>query len=310
MDTKKIDLNLLLTLEALLTELNVTKAAERLYLSQPAVSAQLSRLRTLFHDPLLIPGRRGMTPTAKALELMIPLSEALEKIRYTVSSQDEFIPEDDQLTATLSCTDYIQMALIVPLINALQKTAPGIRIAVRNYDPQQSAYQLSSGQTDMVIATPGAVHPHLKTLHLFYESYVLVGRLGHRALKETLTMEAFCQLEHIIVSPTGGAFYTSVDDLLAGAGLKRKIVVSAASFLFIPGMVATSHLVALVPRRFIQEPFNHLSIVEIPWLNERFDVSLIWHERTHGHVGYRWLRELIFKLSTDNKSITLPSHNV
>ncbi|QRG81154.1 LysR family transcriptional regulator [Citrobacter sp. R56] len=309
MDTKKLDLNLLLTLEALLAELNVTKAAERLHLSQPAVSAQLNRLRTLFRDPLLIPGRRGMIPTAKALELMVPLSEALEKIRFTLNTQDEFTPEDSALTATLSCTDYIQVALIKPLINVLREVAPGIRIAIRNYDPRQSAYQLVAGQTDLVIATPETAYPSLRTQHLFYETYVLVGSAGHTALKEKLTMEEFCQLEHIIVSPVGGGFTTPVDELLAESGLKRNIVLSAASFLFIPAMVATSRLVALVPRRFMQESFNQLSVVEVPWLKERFEVSLIWHERNHGHVGYRWLRELILKLSKDENISSLPSHN-
>lgn len=302
MDTRKIDLNLLLTLEALLIELNVTKASERLHLSQPAVSAQLSRLRVLFHDPLLIPGRRGMTPTAKALELIVPLHEALEKIRYTIDSQNIFSYENASLTVTVSCTDYIQTALIIPLINTLRNIAPGIRIAIRNFDPQQSTYQLASGQTDMVIATPDAIHPHLITQHMFYETYVLVGREGHPALERGLNMEEFCQLQHIIVSPTGGGFTTVVDDLLAEAGLKRHIVLSAASFLFIPCMVATSDLVALVPRRFIQEPFEHLSRVDVPWLNERFEVSLIWHERNHGHAGYRWVRELILKLSSNENA--------
>jgi len=292
-DTRKIDLNLLLTLEALLAERNVTKAALRLHLSQPAVSAQLNRLRDLFNDPLLIPARRGMIPTAKALELVTPLSEALRKIRDTLQSHQDFTPESDTMTVALAGTDYIQAAVIMPLILTLQQKAPGVRIAIKNYSPDNVEHQLIDGQIDAVIATPSPWQSHLRTHHLFDETYVLIGRSGHPGLKKNLTMEAFSKLKHIIVSPSGGRFTTSVDALLATAGLEREVMVSAASFLFIPGMVAVSDLVALVPRRLIQTPFHQLSVVELPWLKEHFEVSLIWHERSHGHAGQRWLRDFI-----------------
>ncbi|WP_034943832.1 LysR family transcriptional regulator [Erwinia oleae] len=297
MDTRKIDLNLLLTLETLLTEQNVTKAAMQLHLSQPAVSAQLNRLREIFHDPLLIPGRRGMTPTAKALELMTPLSNALAILRQTVQSHERFDPQSASLTVTIACTDYIQAAVIMPLVVALQKLAPGVRIAVRHYDPNQSEHQLRTGQIDAVIATPDAAQTNLKVHHLFNETYVLVGRAGHPELSSSLTMDEFSKQKHIIVSPAGGEFTTPVDSVLAASGLRRQVVMSAASFLFVPGMVAMSDLVALVPRRMIQEPFHQLTVLELPWLREHFEVSLIWHERSHGHAGHRWLRELIIRLN-------------
>lgn len=274
MNTKKPDVNLLLTLEALVAEQNVTRAASRLCLSQPAVSAQLNRLRGMFNDPLLIPGRRGMTPTPKALELMATLGGALAKIRDTLQSHEDFDPLHDSLTVSLACTDYVQAAVIMPLIVTLQEIAPGVRIAVRNYDPHQLAHQ-----------------------HLYDESYVLIGRPQHAELNDQLTMEAFAKLEHIIVSPSGGGFTTPLDVMLAESGLQRKVAVSAASFLFVPGMVQMSHLVALVPRRLIMGTINPLTVVELPWLKETFDVSLIWHERSHNHAGHRWLRDTLVSLN-------------
>ncbi|PVZ82624.1 LysR family transcriptional regulator [Serratia sp. S1B] len=297
MDTRKLDLNLLLTLETLLVEQNVTKAATQLHLSQPAVSAQLNRLRQIFKDPLLIPGRRGMTPTAKALELMAPLREALEKIRYTMQSLEDFNPASASLTVTLACTDYVQAAVVIPLVLALQNIAPGVRIAVRNYDPNQLEQQLIEGKIDAVIATPDKMQTNFRVHHLFYETYVLIGRLGHPELNDKLTMSDFSKQKHIIVSTSGGGFTTPIDTVLAASGLQRKVVMSAASFLSIPGIVAMSDLVALVPRRLIQEPFNQLMVVELPWLKEYFEVSLIWHERSHGHTGHHWLRELIIRLN-------------
>jgi len=297
MDTTRIDLNLLLTLEALLAEQNVTKAAARLYLSQPAVSAQLNRLREIFQDPLLLPARRGMTPTVKALELIIPLREALDRLRSTVQSHQNFNPEQSTLTVTVACTDYIQAAVVMPLILALRKSAPGIRIAVQHYHPEQLEQQLANGEIDIAIATPPPGPSPLRTQTLFYETYVLIGRPGHPAVKPNISMEDFTQLEHIIVSPTGGAFSTPVDDMLALLGHRRQILVSAASFLFVPKMVLASDLVALVPRRLLDTNRDPLSVVDVPWLKESFEVSLLWHERSHGHAGHQWIRALISQVS-------------
>jgi len=183
MDTTRIDLNLLLTLEALLAEQNVTKAAVRLHLSQPAVSAQLNRLRDLFDDPLLIPARRGMTPTAKALELIIPVRESLEKLRHTLQSHKDFHPERAKLTVAISCTDYTQAAIVMPLVLALRDQAPGVRIAVRPYHPVLFEQQLASGEVDIAIASQDASKAHLRSRHLFDETYVLIGRRDHPALK-------------------------------------------------------------------------------------------------------------------------------
>jgi DNA-binding transcriptional LysR family regulator len=123
MDTNRVDLNLLVTLEALLAERNVTKAAARLHLSQPAVSAQLNRLRDVFDDPLLVPAHRGMTPTVKALELLAPLRQALDELRNTFQTHRDFSPARAALTLTIACTDYIQAAVVLPLVLALGRAA-------------------------------------------------------------------------------------------------------------------------------------------------------------------------------------------
>src|SRR3569833_1509605 len=115
MDTMRLDLNLLVTLETLLAERNVTRAAARLHLSQPAVSSQLNRLREMFEDPLLIPAQRGMTPTAKAVELLGPLREGLDQVRATVSRHSHFSPAKSNLSVAIACTVYLEAAVIQPL---------------------------------------------------------------------------------------------------------------------------------------------------------------------------------------------------
>lgn len=296
-DTSRIDLNLLATLEVLLAERNVTKAAERLHLSQPAVSAQLARLRDLFDDPLLVPAQRGMTPTAKAIELAPPLREALDRLRHTLQSHKDFDPATAEMTVAIACSDYVQAAVVMPLVLALRRKAPGLRIAVRHLLPALMDQQLANGETDLVIATPDPVLPHLRTRHLFDETYVLIGRGDHPRLKSGLTIDEYVRLEHVIVSRRGGNFKTPVDDALEALGHRRNVVMSAASFLFISEIVAASDLVALVPRRLLHTQSDRLAMIDLPWLAEQFNVSLIWHERTHGHAGQRWVRELIVELA-------------
>ncbi len=291
MDTKRLDLNLLVTLEALLMEQNVTKAAARLHLSQPAVSAQLNRLRDMFDDPLLIPAHRGMTPTAKALELMDPLRQSLDLVRATVTSHRKFEPAKAKLTVVIGCTDYPQAAIVAPLAVALRKKAPGVRIAVRNLDVTQLEPQMARGDVDLGFMTPVVAPPNLRFRHLFDERYVLIGRRKHPRLREDITLDEFVELEHVMVSPRGGGFVTPVDDALAALGRRRNVVLSAASFLFVPEIVSRSDFVALVPERLVRDRTDKLKLLDPPLHVEGFSMGMVWHERSQGHPGHRWIRD-------------------
>lgn len=297
MDSRRLDLNLLVTLEALLAERNVTKAAARLHLSQPAVSAQLGRLRDLFDDPLLIPAQRGMTPTAKALELLDPLRQALDQVRAILATHRNFDPARARLTVAIACTDYFQMALVRPLVAALRTHAPGVRVALRNLDLPQLEAQMVRGEVDLALMNPRVAPPNLRSRRLFDERYVLIGRRHHPRLRKKLAVEEFARLEHVIVSPQGGGFVTPVDDALAAFGHRRNVVLSASSFLFVPEIVSQSDFVALVPERLVRGRADTLQIVEPPFPVEGFAVGMAWHERSHGHSGQRWIRETIVALA-------------
>ena len=297
MDTKGMDLNLLVTPEALLAEQNVTKAANRLHLSQPAVSAQLSRLRDLFDDPLLIPAQRGMTPTAKALELLDPLRHALEQVRATLAEHRHFDPGNAKLTVAIACTDYLQAVVARPLVVALRKQAPGVRIALRHLDPLQLEAQMVRGDVDLALMTPEHGPGSLRARRLFDERYVLIGRKRHPGLRRGLTAEEFARLDHVIVSLRGGDFTTPVDDGLAALGYQRNVVLSAASFLIVPEIVSHSNFVALVPERLVRDRLDGLKIVECPFPVPGFTVSMLWHERNHGHSGQRWVRETVMEVT-------------
>jgi DNA-binding transcriptional LysR family regulator len=296
MDSKRLDLNLLVTLEALLVEQNVTKAAARLHLSQPAVSAQLSRLRDVFDDPLLIPAQRGMTPTAKAFDLLDPLRQALDQVRATVATHSNFNPSKARLTVSIACTDYLHAAVVKPLVVELRTQAPGVRVAQRNLDIPELEAQMARGDVDLALMTPQAAPPSLRTRHLFAERYVLIGRRKHPRLRPGITVEEFARLEHVVVSLRGGGFVTPVDDALAAFGLKRNVVLSAASFLVVPDIVSQSDFVALVPQRLVRDRAEQLELIDCPFPVEGFAVGMVWHERSHGHSGQRWIRETIASL--------------
>lgn len=299
MNTKKLNLNLLVTLETLLVEQNVTRAAERLHLSQPVVSTQLSRLRELFDDPLLIPMQHGMMPTAKALELLDPLRHALDQVRATLSEHRHFDPMKAQLTVAIACTDYLQTIVIQPLAVTLRKRAPGVRIALRHLDPSQLEAQMASGEVDLALMTPEHGPSSLRSRHLFDERYVLIGRQRHPGLRRGLSVEQYARLEHVIVSLRGGDFTTPVDDGLTALGYRRNVAFSAASFLVVPEIVTRSNFVALVPERLVRDRHETLKIVECPFPVPGFAVSMLWHERNHGHSGQRWMREVVMELASE-----------
>jgi DNA-binding transcriptional LysR family regulator len=293
MDSKRINLDLLVTLETLLVEQNVTRAAARLHLSQPAVSAQLNRLRHEFDDPLLIPAQRGMTPTAKAMELLDPLRQALDQVRATVATHKNFDPAKAKLTVAIACTDYLQAAVIKPLVLKLRMRAPGVRVALRNLDMPQLETQMARGDVDLGLMTPQAAPLSLRSRHLFDERYVLIGRRKHPRLRNGITVEEFAQLEHVVVSLDGGGFVTPVDNALTALGHRRNAVLSAASFLFVPEIVSHSDFVALVPERLVRDRADKLKVMDCPFPVEGFAVGMVWHERSHGHSGQRWIREAI-----------------
>jgi DNA-binding transcriptional LysR family regulator len=296
MDSSKVDLNLLVALDALLAERNVTRAARRLGLSQPALSAQLARLRDLFADPLFLPAQRGVTPTARAIELEAPVRRALDEVRGILTLGRGFDAATADLTVAIACSDYVQVAVIAPLVLDLRASVPKLRIAIRQLDGNLLGQQMEAGVVDLAVMTTATAPPALRSRLLFHDRYVTIARRRHPKVKGKLTLDDFAALEHVVVSPRGAGFGGPVDAALGKVGRKRRIAVSAASFLFVPELVARSDLIATVPERLVRERAERLQVLEPPLPVEGFAIGLVWHERTHRHPAHRWVRERIRKL--------------
>jgi DNA-binding transcriptional LysR family regulator len=300
MDTKQLDLNLLLALDALLAERNVTKAAARLHISQPALSAQLARLRDVFSDPLLTPIQRGMAPTARALELQEPLREVLDNVRAVVDRGAALNPAKAKLTLSLAASDYEQYAVLMPFISRLREVAPQIKVALMRLNGTLLEKQMEAGEIDLAIMNPLTAPPNLRSRHLHDDRYVCIVRKDHPRVKRKMTIELMATLEHIVVSPRGGSFRGATDDAMAAHGKKRKVTISASSFLWVPEMVQRSDMMALVPERLVRERSDQLTILESPIPVPGFSVSMLWNERTHTHKAYQWIREqLLLQFSKD-----------
>lgn len=300
-DIRALDLNLLKALDALLDEGSVTRAAQRLSLTQPAVSGMLTRLRDYFGDPLFVRTSHGMVPTLRASELSVPVKQILTDIAILLKPM-QFDPMTAELTYTLVATDYALKAVVVPLIAALKQHAPRIRIAVRSVDSERMYQQLSRGEVDLALVTPQTTPDDLHGRALYQEEYVCVARSHHPlAATSEMTLEQFCEQEHILVS-TEGRFMGVTDEALAELSLTRRVGVSVNSFLVIPDILRSTDMIAVVPGRMVPVD-SDLAIIPLPLNVPGFTKSMAWHERTHRDPAHQWIRALCVEISQHSTTV-------
>jgi DNA-binding transcriptional LysR family regulator len=289
---RRLDLNLLVTLDVLLAEHNVTRAAERLNFSQPSISVHLAKLRDIFGDPLLLPGPRGMRPTARAEALREPLRLALEALGRAVSPAAPFDPSQAEQTWRVAASDYGESTILLPAMAGLRAAAPGTRLAVLELAPPLVARQAEQGVIDLAFHTMEDAPPGMRHRLLFKERYVLAGRADHSRLKRRPTLKQFCELEQVIVSPDGGGFHGVTDRTLAQVGLTRRVVLSVPHFLFVIAALARTDLVAMLPERLVRDNAA-LRIVAPPVEIPGYEMAMLWNERSHRDPAHQWLREHI-----------------
>ena len=294
-DIRTLDLNLLKALDALLDEGSVTRAAQRLSLTQPAVSGMLNRMRDYFGDPLFIRTQRGMVPTLRATELAVPVKMILTDISILLKPAT-FDPLSAELSYTILATDYALKAVIVPLMAALKKRAPGIRVAVRPVDSDRMQALLERGDADLALVTPSTTPVDLHGRALYEEEYVCVMRRDHPlAAAGALMLDQFCEQDHILVSFEGN-FYGATDEALARLGRTRHVGMSVNSFLVLPEVLRITDMIAVVPRRLACQ-HDYLVMVDMPLVVPGFTKSMAWHERTHRDPAHQWVRSLCVEVS-------------
>jgi DNA-binding transcriptional LysR family regulator len=289
MDIKRMDLNLLVALDALLDERNVTRAADRLALSQPALSGALARLRVLLGDPLFIRAQRGLVPTPRAIELAPSVKRIVQEAQDLLRPS-AFDPAVASGQLTIATTDYMQATLVVPLLETLRSSAPGITIVVRSLELSDIPARLERGDLDLGITIPEFAPPELRSRLLYRERYAGAARKGHPIFRNDVSVEALCAYPHVLVAPRGGAPHGPVDDALAATGHRRSIALAVPTFLILPHALRRTDLLAVAPERLLRGMERDLRLFEVPVLLAPFNVIAVWHPRVQNEPRHRWVR--------------------
>lgn len=300
MNIRTLDLNLLPVLDALLSERHVTRAAERLHLSQPAVSNALARLRDQLGDPLLVRGAGGLLLTPRAAALADPVRALLAEAENLLRPPD-LDPAQLTLTLRIAMPDYVQFVLLPRLVQRLADQAPGIRLGIQSMGTAQSEAALHRGELDLVFGYLDEMSDSatLYRQNLFRERFVCLARRNHPRVHDQLNLDQFCAESHILVSPQGGGFVGVVDQALAALGRERRVVLSIPLFLIAPRLVMESDLLITLAQR-VADVFAAempLQILPPPFELPQFAVSQAWHARTHHEPAFRWLRAEIAALT-------------
>lgn len=299
-DLKGVDLNLLVSLDALLEESNVTRAAARLHLTQPAVSTQLARLRQLFGDPLLIPSPsgRGMTRSARGTELMAPLKAALAQVEAVVRGQASFDPFVDTRRFVIAGSDQAVAVLGFRLMQSWPTQAgPNAQLAFVAAESAVSIDRLERGEIDVLIGSERMVPAWAKARKLYDERFVCVQRKGHPRGVAPLDLDTYCSLEHVLVSTSGGSFFGFMDEHLQALGRARRVVLSVQHFTVVPELLALTDYVSTLPMRLATRYRDALDVFELPFEARGFSMFAAWHPRSHLDPASVWLRDLLAQVA-------------
>jgi DNA-binding transcriptional LysR family regulator len=301
MNIKNKDLNLLLLFKVLFEELNVTAAAERMALSQPALSHKLNKLRHEFADPLFVRSARGLTATPKAISLapaVLALVSSLETF-YQDSQSLDFLQQQSRFY--LYTTDYIESLLLPKLLSRLMALAPGVQLITRNTMGLLPRQELERGECDLAIA--GFYTDLPQTLYqqqLYQEDFVVLLRKQHPLSAAPLSLQAYCQAQHIVTTLTGD-LDGIVDKELAKQGLKRHICAGISSFMAPPALVLHNDVLltclrSVAESALAQQP--QLQIQPCPLPLKSVQISQIWHSRCQDDLLHQWLRKQIVEITT------------
>jgi len=296
MNIRKQDLQLLICFDALAACRSVSKAAQMLNMTQPAMSNTLARLRQKFSDELFLRTRNGVTPTPKALELVEPVRKALEDLEIIMSPAQKFNPQVTRAKLTLTTTGYVEFVLTPNIVRALEKTAPGIQLETRIPNREIANQRLERGEIDFRIGWDEQPSEKLRYANLFQDRFVCIARTNHPSIGTSITLDQYCQIEHArTVIRSHMSSVENIDRAVTALGRRLRIAMISHDYIAVPHMVSRSNLIATVPERLADLMVKQLSIrkFECPVKVPGHAIRLYWHDRTHKSPLHRWFRRLV-----------------
>ncbi len=299
MDLHGIDLNLLVAFDALMAERSVTRAGARIGRTQPAMSAALSRLRSLLRDDLFVRGGKGLQPTLRALELAEPLGRALGDIQRTLEFTQVFEPRSSTVSFNLGLSEHPTFVLLPRLVERLRDVAPGVTLRIRSFTARDdAATMLDEGAIDLAIGVPSTIGAgRILTRPLFEERFVCIVRERHATAGATLDLEVFLSLAHLLVSPENERF-GHVDTALAKLGLKRRLALTLPTMYAAPILIARPDMIATLMGGVVAASgyASELRVLDPPLELDPVAFVLSWHKRNDSHPAQRWFRDYIASL--------------
>jgi DNA-binding transcriptional LysR family regulator len=298
------DTGLLLTLDALLKDQNVTHAAARLNITQSALSGRLTRLRRLLNDPLFIPAAsgRGMIPTPHASALRPELTSLIDRLNDFINTAHVFEPHNSKRVFRIAATDNPAAILAPDLIPMIKAQAPQVKIAFTLPDKARIATHLEQGDVDLFVGAAEDGSNELIATTLFEDAFVTAQRIGHPRGKQPLTLDEFCSLDHLLISTSGGQFQGIIDAALADLGRERSVSVWIQSYALAPLVITNSDCVCTLPSRFLERFKTVLELFAPPLALSPFQMKLFWHPRMRTDPAHTWLRKQVVQATSPRPS--------
>ena len=301
----KIDLHLIRVLHTVLTDRSVSRAAIRLGMYQPAVSAALKRLRELSGDPLLVRSGSGMVPTDAALRMIEPAASILRSAEVLFSDARGFDPQTATNTFRVAASDYLDPMFLPMFVTQVKAQAPLCKIEIHPLSPDSNYHgHLSLGDVDLVIGNWLKPPEDLHMARLFGDEIVSLVSADHPVLRRGWDAETWLAAEHVAPTPMHPGARGIIDQMLDAQDLQRNITARCAHFGLIPDMVASSLLVLTTGRQYCERFAARLplKILDCPVALPRLMYYQLWHERTHASSSARWLRERIKSVAASLRS--------
>lgn len=287
-DLRRIDLNLLVILDALLSEQHVTRAAERLHLSQPAVSHALARLRDLLGDPLLVRQGSGLVATARALELAAPLADALAQVQ-SLLAPNRFEPASARRTFRLAMSDYGAALLLPGLARALREHAPGIDLAITHASREGMQEGVLSGEIDLAAGVFPDLPAELRSTPLFQEHYACLVDRDSLPADGVLDLPTYLARPHVLLEMRGSGT-PEIERALTAIRERRHVAISLPHWSVAPQLIQGTDLILTVSSQgLLNIDPRHLLVVPPPFHIPSFGFVLAWHKRRGGDGALQWL---------------------
>ena len=290
---QSVDLNLLVALELLLEEENVTEAARRYGRSVPAMSRMLARLREMLDDPLLVRAGRRLTPTPRARALRPALSKLIADAQSMLEPPD-FDPAALTRQFTIQSNEDLASSLSGVLVTAVKAEAPGVSLRFAP-EGRESEDALRNGRVDVDIGAGAALHPEIISEVLFRQMFVGAARIGHPLFERPITAQSFASVEHIVRSRRGQG-WGPIDEAMSRQGLARRVALIVPSARAAITVAARSDLVATGPASFVRSLIAEgvaVRAFELPVATPAIEIALSWHPQFHADPAHRWFRKVI-----------------